>query len=406
MTTDRTAIRRRLTVRRGANRPPWGGRKTSARASFSWGAPAHRSIVAPLAATLAATVAVGIGVAVARSERERRAARELPARPKPKSKFKRKLEAKRKLEPQSTPRRRRRFGLLREETAADGLQRIALAQLDLAIELLRGESATPPAQAVHETRKAIKRLRALMRLLEGEIGSKRAARERRVLSDIAGRLAGARDAEAMVDTLDSLIARHPRKLGRRRGVTELREHLHDGRRTATAQILGDAATRERVTDELCALRARVGRWRLHERRSTQKLVEPGLTHIYRAGRTHRKRAAARKPGRRALHKWRKQVKDLRYALEAIDVQGRPDKRLAKLATRADGLGELLGEEHDLMVLGELIAAHRPLKQRRRARRQLLRAISRRRARLRKRALREGARLYERSPKRFVRRLHT
>ena len=48
------------------------------------------------------------------------------------------------------------------------------AQLDLAIELLRGESSVAPEAAVHETRKALKRARALMRLLEGELGAKRA----------------------------------------------------------------------------------------------------------------------------------------------------------------------------------------------------------------------------------------
>ncbi len=397
MTTDRTAIRRRLTVRRTAHRPPWGGRKTPARASFSLGASGHRSIVAPLAATLLATVAVGIGVAVARAERERRDARERPP------KRKRKLKPRK---PPSKPKRRRRFGLLHDETPARGLRRIVLAQLDLAIELLRGESATSPAQAVHETRKALKRLRALMRLLEGEIGAKQAARERRGLSDIARNLAGARDAEVMVDTLEDLIRRHPRKLGHRRGVIELREHLRDERLTATAQTLSDAATREQVARELEDLRVRVAGWRLRERRSAQRLVKPGLTHIYRAGRDRRKLAAKRKPARRAMHKWRKQVKDLRYALEAIDVQGSPDKRLAKLARRADRLGELLGDEHDLTVLGELIAAHRPLRGHRRTRKQLLRSISRRRARLRKRALREGRRLYERPPRRFVRRLGT
>ena len=351
--------------------------------ALRWGASGHRSIVAPLAATLAATVAVGIGVAaVARAERERRAARERLSK------------------------RRRRFGLLAEESAAQGLRRIVLAQLDLAIELLRGEAATPPEQAVHETRKAIKRLRALMRLLEGEIGVKQAARERRVLSDVADRLAGARDAEAMVDTLEDLIARHPRKLGRRRGAIALREHLRAERRAATARAREDAGAREQAARELSALRARVVGWQLRERQAARKLIEPGLTHIYRAGRDRRKLAAKRHPARRALHKWRKQVKDLRYALEAIDLQGRSQERLAKLARRADGLGEMLGQEHDLMVLGELIAAHRPLRRHRRARRQLLRAISRRRARLRKRALREGARLYERPPKRFVARLRS
>jgi len=68
MTTKRTAIRGRLAVRRGANRPPWGRHKLG-----------HGAIVAPLAATvaatLAATVAIGVGVALTRAERDRRFAK-------------------------------------------------------------------------------------------------------------------------------------------------------------------------------------------------------------------------------------------------------------------------------------------------------------------------------------------
>jgi CHAD domain-containing protein len=356
-------------------------------------------------ATLAATVAVGIGVTVARAERERRIGRE------------------------RLPKRERRFGLLSDETAAHGLRRIALGQLDLAIELLRGESSTPPEEAVHEMRKALKRLRALMRLLEGEIGAKRAKRERAVLRDAGRRLAGARDTEVMVGTLEALIRRHPRRLGSRRGVIELREHLRREHRAASAQALRDADIRAQVAEELCALRGRVARWKLHDR-SAKRLVGPGLKHIYRAGRARHGRAGRssigkHKPTCRAMHKWRKQVKDLRYALEILDVHDPPEdpsakggtdrpsrrpskrssKRTAELARRADGLGELLGEEHDLMVLAERSGAYRPLKRHRRARKQLLRAIARRRARLRKRALREGKRVYERKPKRFVRRVH-
>jgi CHAD domain-containing protein len=338
-------------------------------------------------ATVAATVAVGIGVALAKAERERRMART------------------------GCPERDplllllRRFGLLGDETAADGLRRIALGQLDLAIELLRGESSTPPEEAVHETRKALKRLRALMRLLEGELGAKRAARERAILRDAAGRLAGARDAEVMVSTLDALLARHPRKLARRRGLVELRERLRRERRIESAHTLGDAATRELVAEELCDVRARVAKWKLPNRRAG-RLTGPGLEHIYRAGRAGRRRAGRRKAGPRTLHKWRKHVKDLRYALEILDVRDPPhpaaSRRVAKLARRADALGELLGEEHDLLLLSERVRAHKPLKRRRRTRKLLLRAIARRRAKLRKRALREGRRLYERKPRRFVR----
>lgn len=305
----------------------------------------------------------------------------------------------------------RHYGLLADETAEHGLKRIALGQLDLALELLHGESCVPAEEAVHETRKALKRVRALLRLLEGELGSGRAARERTVLRDAARRLAGARDAEVMVSTLDALARRHPRKLGRRRGLVELQARLHRERDTAVAQTLGDAVTRAQVAHELGALRARVARWELPDR-SADKLVAPGLERIYRAGRTHRARARRsssprRKPDR-TLHEWRKHIKDLRYAAEILDVRDPPGARSrgrnAKLARRADALGELLGEEHDLALLAERVRKHKPLKRRKRTRRLLLGTIARRRADLRKRALRAGKRLYEPKPRRFVRRV--
>ncbi len=391
MSTDRTAIRRRLAVRGTAHRPPWGGRK----------ARGHRPIVAPLAGALAASVAVGFGLVLARAERERRAARatRLPAGA-------------------------RRFGLLSEETAASGYRRIALAQLDLAIEHLLGESSVAPQEAVHETRKALKRVRALMRLLEGELGTRRADRERTVLGDAAARLAGARDAEVMVSTLDALTERHPRKLGGRRGVIELRADLERERMRAGARTPGDVATRERVAGELADVRARVAKWKLPEGRSAAKLTAPGLEHIYRAGRAGRRRAGTQNASPRVLHRWRKHVKDLRYAAEVLEASeparagsepagkrrskhskraaGR-GRRIAEMARRADGLGEVLGEEHDLMLLAERVRAHKRLKRRRkRTRRRLLRAIALRRRRLRARALREGERLYAQKPARFVR----
>jgi CHAD domain-containing protein len=328
-------------------------------------------------ATIAASVAIGIGVAMARSERERRAAH------------------KRIAEPDRT------FGLLAHERPAEGLRRIVLGQLDLAIERLRGEAEATPAEAVHETRKAIKRLRATIRLLEGEIGAKRAKRERALLRDAARRLAGARDAEVMVATLDGLLRRQPRKLGRRRGLLELRARLEDERIATAARIQGEQAARAQIVEELGDLRARAAGWRLRDR-SAGRLADGGLERIYRAGRAARKHARADKRSPRAMHRWRKHVKDLRYALEALDVEGGSSKRVTKLARRADELGEALGEEHDLMLLAQRARSYEPLKRHPRARKRLLRAIDRRRAQLRAQALRAGGRLYERKPRRFVR----
>ncbi|MEA2199961.1 MAG: hypothetical protein QOI89_557 [Solirubrobacteraceae bacterium] len=398
MTTDRTAIRRRLAVRGTAHRPPWGGRKSG-----------HHNILAPrgssVASALAATVAVGVGVALARAERERRAAR-----------HRRRAE--------------RQFALLPREPPVEGLRRMALGQLDTAIELLEGRGGRPPDEkAVHETRKALKRLRALVRMLRRQLGEPAFARESAALRDAGRRLARTRDTEVMVATLDALLKRHPRRLGRRRGLARLRKALVAEREGAAARALGDSAMRAEVLDELRAIRRRVSGWSLGGPGDFDGL-EQGLARIYRQGRKRYRRAASAKGNRgRALHEWRKRVKDLRYAAEMLDLRvpserhgsvhgsrrhGRGRRQgearlVRRLARRADRLGEMLGEEHDLALLADRIRAqgargggHARLSGRNR--KVLLRLIARRRRKLRAQTLGEGARLYRRGPKKFVRRV--
>jgi CHAD domain-containing protein len=322
---------------------------------------------------------VALGVALAQAERSRRAGKaELG--------------------------RARRFAQLPSEPLPEALRRMMLGQLDLAIELLAGESTGGWAldkEAVHDTRKALKRLRALVRLLREELGEQQYRREHAILRDAARRLAGARDAEVMVGTLDALLRRHPRELGRRRQLLELRKRLVAERVAAERATLGDRATRGEVLRELSGLRERARQWDLPQRPGIA-LVERDLRRIYRDGRK-RKRLLARAKGSgsaRAAHAWRKRVKDLRYAAEILGQ--RP------LAHRADRLAELLGEEHDLVLLTGLLPppGRAPLqgKRGRRARKSLLARIARRRRRLRKRALREGERLYGRKPKQFARRV--
>jgi CHAD domain-containing protein len=369
--------------------------------------------VAPLAATIAATVAVGVGVALAKSERDRRWARAQRSRG-------------------------RQFALLPGERLADGLRRMALGQLDLAIELLVGNGAPmppsggngapmAPEQAVHETRKALKRLRALIRLLEGELGEQTCAREDAILRDAGRRLARARDAEVAVSTLDDLLRRHPGKLAHRRGVARLRARLVAERDRATDATLGDRAMRADVLADLRALRGRVAEWKLSDRDGIQA-VEPALKRLYRQGRRRRRRAAGGKGDRaRAMHEWRKRVKDLRYAAEILDrhdpadrtgsARGKRARRrrgqarrrrdqayIHRLARLADELGELLGEEHDLVLLAARVRADAEgggAGTRGRTRKILLKLIARRRKRLRGQALREGKRLYGRRPTKFV-----
>jgi hypothetical protein len=398
MTTHRTAIRSRLAVRRATHRPPSGRRKAG-----------HRSIVAPLAATLAASLALAGAVALAKVDRERR------------NKRQRRLD--------------RKLGLISGEHLADGLKRMALGQIDVATEqLTRAGEGEPNEKAVHETRKALKRLRALIRLLEHELGERAYARESTALRELAQRLAAARDSQVMLESLDTLIARHPRRLARK-DIKKLRKRLLAAHAQTQRLTLGDPAARVEVLSELRAMRVRVAAWNLRERDDLQ-LIEADLQRLYRQGRKRYRRLARGKAGgMRAMHEWRKRVKDLRYAAEMLQhrdeqakatarargkrakkrrraqAQARRDiQRLQLLARRADELGERLGEEHDLAVLAEHIRAGRrkhgdqTWRLRRRTRKTLQSLISRRRRKLRRDAMRDGERLYRAKPAKFMRRV--
>ncbi len=390
--TERTPIGRGLAIGRGPYGPPWRRRKLL-----------HVPIVAPLTATLAAGAAVGLGLTLARVGRERREARERE--------------------------RSRRLGVFADEPLSDGLQRMATEQLELAIEQLSaGNGAGPPEAAIHETRKALKRLRTMTRMLEAAYGEEAIAQETAALKDVAAQLSAARDAEVMLATLDSLVERHPRKLDRR-GVRRLRARLAEDRDTARAQTLGDPVRMALVISDLSACRLRVQTWQ-HPKRREREMLEPGLKRIYGEGRRRYKRArGANRKRAVAMHEWRKSVKDLRYLGEMLQRRpsapgfarslagapaarkGRPDRAsepLRKLARRADGLGEMLGEEHDLAVLAARVRSSQgkggieprlgP-----KTRTALLKAIATRRRRLQRRALKQGGRLYATPTKKFVRR---
>ncbi len=412
MAAERAPIRRGLAVRRATHRPPWGRRK----------ARGHRPIVAPLASALA-VVGIGVAVALAKGQLERRAER---AKGGP---------------PHRPP--NRRPALLPGEPYAEGLRRVILHQLSLAVELLEaypdwvgtprsgagglrsgpggrgstdgrsqsprsgdGEGAGDPAQAgartVHETRKALKRLRALLVLLRPELGAKRYARENAALRDCGRRLAGARDAEVMLGTLDSLVRRDPSHFTRSAALRTLRTQLLAERDTAAAHAIHDPRVRGEVVIELRAVRARVERREMRER--DFRLLAPGLEDIYTRGR-RRMRTARRRQSVEALHAWRKRVKELRYATETLDRGGKAYKPVRRVARRADRLGEMLGEDHDLALLEARVRERsRAFAGERKVRKRLLRLIAARRRKLRKRALREGERLYRHPPRRFVSRV--
>ena len=66
----------------------------------------------------------------------------------------------------------RAYRLKEDEPLPEGIARVARGRIDHAIDELRGKTDSTPVEAVHEARKDMKKLRALLRLARGELGDR------------------------------------------------------------------------------------------------------------------------------------------------------------------------------------------------------------------------------------------
>jgi CHAD domain-containing protein len=266
------------------------------------------------------------------------------------------------------------------------------------------------AQLVHETRKTIKRMRAMARVLRPEIGERKWKRANTALREAGRRLARARDADVRIATLRDLRARHPDELADA-SVDALLARLEQPQpaarkpdpKPAPPKPSSEPAPPE-PGPELAALadvaevRRHLLRWNLLDHDADA--IVAGLRSIYRDGRRRYQRVRrSRTDDPVRLHDWRKRVKSLYYALDTLG--GKQLHATAKMTRRADRLGEVLGAEHDLWMLASFLPDEPELPAR--TRELLLALIEQRRVQLRKRALKLGARLYARKPARFAER---
>ncbi len=286
------------------------------------------------------------------------------------------------------------YSFLAEESVAEATTRIAGEQLDVAIAQLTETLETDPEKAIHTARKAIKRERSLVRLIRGALPREERRHENAALRDAAQILSGARDAAALVATVDALSERFAGQLPER-AFTAIRDALQtdrDGQEAAqalTAQADGVAA-------ELTAIRERTGDWEITT--DGWRALQDGLVRSYARGREAF--ASGRRGGSvEALHEWRKRAKDLWYHSRLLAEVCGP--AIAGQAKDAHALADLLGDEHDLAVLDQTLANGLPAPVDVDGVREL---IAHRRAELRAEALRIGGRVYAEKPNAFRRRM--
>jgi CYTH domain-containing protein/CHAD domain-containing protein len=228
------------------------------------------------------------------------------------------------------------------------VRRIAAERLGDAIDHLDRVLSDPEhldlETAVHEARKRCKASRGLARLVGPALGKGFRSFDRTVRT-AANQLSMFRDAQAVLDTFDALLAARP-------GDEILRTVRHRqaamSAETARAAVAADderiSTSRALLVEALDASQA----WRIPRGFDT---LEAGLATTYRDGRSALRRVR-KDPDDRRVHEWRKAVKYLWYQVQLL--HDAAPSVLGPLEHQLDALAEALGKDHDLAVLVGLL----------------------------------------------------
>jgi len=232
------------------------------------------------------------------------------------------------------------FRIRTGESLSRGLRRVAKKELRSARNALL-KSCPPHEEAIHEARKSLKKVRAVMDLIAADDGRglagcrKRIRKVNRTLSDL-------RDADAMLVILTKLRKAYPRALDEHTFARMRRRLL--SRKHASVKAADADGIWKRVDRDLRKLRQKAARWRPAHRRFGA--LAPGIRSTYRRGR--KALARARKRQRAAdFHQWRKQIKALWYQLRLLERCSPGVGADVRVLHQAE---TWLGDDHNVVVL--------------------------------------------------------
>lgn len=230
------------------------------------------------------------------------------------------------------------FRFKKKEDFRTGFHRIAAGQIARA---LAEWSRADRAVAVHETRKCLKRIRSLLRLVRPALSPKDYKKENANLRDIARELSTSRDAQVMRETV--LLLRQKASPTQQEALDRLGSHIE-----STHPIANGGDEGPDTAHTAAALRAAGERLqKLTLAGADFEVVSSSFKRTYRKG---RKAMATmhRAYDEEASHEWRKRVQAHWRQLMLLSTAW-PEFFAARVSL-ARRLSDVLGQDHDLAVL--------------------------------------------------------
>lgn len=284
------------------------------------------------------------------------------------------------------------------ETFPDGVHRVIAEECRAIHDELRATGSEEIDAAIHSARKSMKRVRAVLRLVRAGVEKPAYLREIRAFRDLSRRLAPPRDAWVMIRTWDRLTKTWKRNspVADPDLVERIRSLLTQRYLAARNDVVEERGEPKRVAARIRARSKRMMGWPLE--RLEDAHIFAGLRRQYKRTRRSMRRAIA-EPSPENRHEWRKQVKYLWHQTELF-APCRPGV-LDTCASELKQLSDLLGDDHDLVVLESLLHEEAASLMSEPDREAVNAALRRRQGRLCASAAKLGARLLKERPRDFA-----
>ena len=284
------------------------------------------------------------------------------------------------------------FCFKRKESVAKAIRRLGRERTEEALTCLKD---CDQPEAIHCARQNIKKTRAVLKLVRGDVSKKAFSRKTKLLRAAADHLAPTRDAYIVTKALKDLTSHFRGQLapGALRHIRmPLQTVLEDQTKQFSKEKTAAKRLLRRATREFDDVSLDRRGW---------KALGAGVKTSYRKGRQNYCIALA-DPKPEKFHEWRTSVKDLRYQVRLLRRMW--PEQMDAVAEELEALGEFLGDDHDLFMLQQAVVRRPKTDGHARELETLKGLIQQRQAELRAAALELGERFYAEKPSVFCKRL--
>ena len=239
------------------------------------------------------------------------------------------------------------FRISERETIKETINRILYEELDKILENCRNQQDDLHI-SIHEIRKSIKRIRAVLRLVREEIGYSSYYRENVFYRDINRSTSDLRTFNVLILSLEGLQGDLGDRLPPER-FAPLAEQMREQRDKMLSGMLSSDRILKDLSVQFIIGRSRIPNLPIHK--NNFEVLAGGMHRIYRQGKQYLDKSM-KEPGVHQLHDMRKRIKYLWYQIELL----KPvyPGLLKAYASSLESISERLGTYHDLAVLSDYL----------------------------------------------------